>query len=158
MPSCGNSLILVCHLLLQMCDAHDFNDARVILQEEVTLRHGITNECTKDYEVRRVIFDSLFGGFSIAARQQQGGRCRVGDSWRYLDGDSRPVCMSLPQLTARFSDCVAGVLLVAKTAPAFPQGPLSQPTRPLPPRRCASLSCINLELQRFCGMGILFLW
>ena len=146
------SITLLWHLLLQPVDKKGksgrSNDA-VYLQEEVTLAYGCDNMSTKVYDMRRVILhlgtDSSSGHFTVAVRQQRDGRCQAGDKWEYLNSSAPSESYSLEELTARFCRNVVGVLLVAKTPPAFPEGPLPQPTNPLPPRRCASLSCMDLE-------------
>ena len=92
-----------------------------MLQEEYVLRYGMDDSQKQHYLVRQYMFHdgvgSSGGHFTVAVREQQGGKYKQGDKWRYLDS-VRPVeILSLDQMVYKYPTTVYAVLLVAKAQP-----------------------------------------
>ena len=97
------------------------SEVAVMLQEEYVLRYGMDDSQKQHYLVRQYMFHdgvgSSGGHFTVAVREQQGGKYKQGDKWRYLDS-VRPVeILSLDQIVYKYPTTVYGVLLVAKAQP-----------------------------------------
>jgi len=97
------------------------SEVAVVLQEEFTLRYGVSGSHKQHYLVRQLMFHdgagSSGGHFTVAVREQKGGQYKQGDKWRYLDSASPVQLLSLDQLVYKYATTVYGALLVAKTQP-----------------------------------------
>ncbi len=93
----------------------------VMLQEEVVLSYGTNGTQKQHYLVRQYMFHegvgSSGGHFTVAVREQQGGKYKEGDKWRYLDSAQPAQSLSLDQMVYGFPTKVYAALLVAKTQP-----------------------------------------
>lgn len=104
------------------------SQAAVVVQEEYTILYGHNNNYKQYYHTSHCIFHvsatSQSGHCTLAAREQQGGSFRSGDSWRFLDSEAPVQRLSLTQMVHRHSQELYAVLLVAKNQPQDDLGPL----------------------------------
>ena len=93
----------------------------VMLQEEFVLPYGTDGTQKQHYLVRQYMFHtgvgSSGGHFTVAVREQQGGKYKQGDRWRYLDSAQPVQYLSFIQMVHRFPRSVYAALLVAKAQP-----------------------------------------
>ena len=92
-----------------------------MLQEEVVLSYGTDGTQKQHYLVRQYMFHtgvgSSGGHFTVAVREQQDGKYKEGDKWRYLDSAQPVQYLSFIQLVHSSPTLVYAALLVAKTQP-----------------------------------------
>ena len=103
----------------------------VMLQEEVFLPYGIHGTQKQHYLVRQYMFHtgvgSSGGHFTVTVREQQDGKYRHGDKWRYLDSALPVQSLSFIQLVHSSPTTVYAALLVAKAQPQDDSRPMLVP-------------------------------